>query len=213
LDLSPAQLSKPRVAVLIDGDNYPRSGLAEVESKASRLGEITIRRVFGDMTQHTDWAQETGFVATHCATSAGKNRADIVLVIAAMDFAHRGLATAFAIVSDDRDFDPLISHMREQGYRAERIGKKKTRTSEVAPGEPKPSPAPSDKAMVKQVRAIIATMGSEGYPLQSLGVALHVQGLKIADTPQKTWRSWLNEHPDTFECDPRGPNARVRLKP
>lgn len=212
MDLSPAPSLKPRVALLIDGDNYPRSGLSEVETRAARLGEVTIRRVFGDMTLHKDWAQETAYTATHCGTSAGKNRADMALVVAAMDFAHRGLASAFVIVSDDRDFDPLISHMKEQGYRVERIGKPKAISKEQPQAAAKPKQTPDSRAMVKQVRAIISGGGADGFPLQSLGVALHQQGIRISDTPHKTWRAWLTAHPSDFVCDPRGPQARVRLK-
>jgi len=212
VDLSPATSQKPRVALLIDGDNFPRSELSQVESKAARLGEITIRRVFGDMTLHTDWAQETAFVATHCATSAGKNRADMALVIAAMDFLHRGLASTFVIVSDDRDFDPLVSHMREQGCRVERIGKPAPPSSGATKPQVKPKPPKGIDEILSKVRALIAGSGAAGYPIQSLGVALHQQGIDIADTPQKSLRAWLMSYPGEFDCDPRGPKARVRLK-
>lgn len=212
MDLSPATSLKPRVALLIDGDNFPRSGLPQVESKASRLGEVTIRRVFGDMALHQDWAQETAYIATHCATSAGKNRADMALVIAAMDFLHRGLASTFVIVSDDRDFDPLISHMREQGCRVEWIGKPAPQVIEKAKPQAKSKPPKGTDEMLGKARALIAGSGLAGYPLQSLGVALHQQGIDIADTPQKSLRAWLASYPGEFDCDPRGPKARVRLK-
>lgn len=218
MDLSPATSSKSRVALLIDGDNFPRSELSQVESKAARLGEITIRRVFGDMTLHKDWAQETAFVAMHCATLAGKNRADMALVIAAMDFLHRGLASTFVIVSDDRDFDPLVSHMREQGCRVERIGKPAARstgaTKQQSKQEPsaKPKPPKGTDALLSKVRALIAGSGADGYLIQMLGDALHQKGINIADTPQKSLRAWLASYPGEFDCDPRGPKARVRLK-
>jgi hypothetical protein len=212
LDLSPAPKLKPRVALLIDGDNFPRSGLSEVESKAARLGDVTIRRVFGDMALHKDWAQETSYTATHCGTSAGKNRADMALVIAAMDFVHRGLASTFVIVSDDCDFDPLVSYMREQGFRVERIGKPKPKASQTAEPTVVPKPAAREDAIVRKVRAMIAGSGSVGYPIQSLGVALQQSGIGIADTSQKSWRAWLMCYPEEFDCDPRGPKARVRLK-
>ena len=112
MDLSPAPSLKPRVALLIDGDNFPRSGLSEVESKAARLGEVTIRRVFGDMSVHKDWAQETAYIATHCATSSGKNRADMALVVAAMDLVHRGLASRFKAQS--RQLFPNLPQPRMQ---------------------------------------------------------------------------------------------------
>lgn len=212
MDLSPAPIVKPRVALLIDGDNFPRSGLADIETKAARLGDVTIRRVFGDMSLRTDWAQETAYTATHCTSTCGKNRADMALVIAALDFVHRGLATTVVIVSDDRDFDPLLSYMREQGYRAERIGNQAAQMIDAAnPGAKSRRSTRSDRVF-RKVRALIATAGAEGYPIQSLGSALHEQGIIVADTPQKTWRAWLLSYPDAFDCDPRGPSARVRLK-
>jgi NYN domain len=212
LDLSPAPSLKPRVALLIDGDNFPRSNLSDVETRAARLGDVTIRRVFGDMTLRADWAQETAYTAMHCTSAAGKNRADIALVIAAMDFINRGLASTFVIVSDDRDFDPLVSYMREQGYRAERIGKQKAQPADPARPAAKAKPTSQTDKVFKRVRDLIATSGVAGYPIQSLGDALHKQNINVADTSQKTWRAWLQSYPDEFECDPRGPTARVRIK-
>jgi NYN domain len=212
LNLSPAPNLKPRVALLIDGDNFPRSGLSVVESRAARLGDVAIRRVFGDMTLRADWAQETAYTATHCASSCGKNRADMALVIAAMDFVHRGLASTFVIVSDDRDFDPLVSYMREQGYRAERIGKQKAQSTDARKPAVKTKPETQADRVFKKVRALIAAAGAAGYPIQSLGGALHGQNINVSDTPQKAWRAWLQSYPDEFDCDPRGPTARVRIK-
>ncbi len=213
MDLSPAPSPISRAALLIDGDNFPRSGLPEVEFRAARLGEITIRRVFGDMALHKDWAQETAYTAMHCATLAGKNRADMALVIAAMDFLHRGLASTFVIVSDDRDFDPLVSHMREQGCRAERIGKEPVHSTEKTIPSAKPKSPTGVDATLRKVRAMVAGSGAAGYPIQQLGIALHQQGICITDTPQKSLRAWLTSYPQVFDCDPRGPTARVRVKP
>ncbi len=164
------------------------------------------------MSRRTDWARETAYTATHCTSAVGQHRADLALVIAAMDLVHRGLAATFIIASDDQDFDALVSYLREQGYRAERIGKQKTQPEDGAKPAVKAKPAAHTDKVVKRVRALISTTGATGYPIQSLGVALHEQGINVSDTPYKTWRSWLLSHPDEFECDPRGPTARVRLK-
>lgn len=212
MDLSPATRLKPRVAVLIDGNSFPRSSLPEVEARAARLGEVTIRRVFGDMARHGDWAQETLFTAVHCAAAPGTRRSDMALVIAALDFVHRDLASAFVIVSDDSDFDSLVSYLREQGHRAERLVPRSGPPTECAE-PPVRSKRPSQaERMVRKVRALIATSGPEGHLIQVLGVTLHAQGIDVADTSHKTWRAWLLAHPDEFDCDPRGPKARVRLK-
>ena len=211
MDLSSVTGLKPRVALLIDGDNFPRAGLSQAETKVARMGEVTIRRVFGDMTLHKDWAQDTAVIAMHCTTAAGKNRADMALVIAAMDLFHRGLASTFVILSDDRDFDPLVSHLREQGCRAERIGRTPRPDAPRTPTRHVPATRPD--ALLPRVRAMVAGAGAAGFPIQSLGVALHQQGIIIADTPQKSLRAWLTFFSDDFDCDPRGPGARVRLRP
>ncbi len=203
--------SKHRVAILVDGDNFPRNGIDGVETEAKRLGDVTIRRVYGDMALHKDWAQDIAYTATHSPTSAGKNRADMMLVVAAMDLAHRGLATAYVIVSDDRDFAPLVNHLREQGFRVEWVGKSKKPAAAKPVPQTKPKATPVD-AMVEKVRAIVASAGKEGFPIQSLGPAGQKSGIMISTTQQKTWRGWLLAHPEQFECDAKGPEARVRLK-
>ena len=122
---------KPRVAILVDGDNVPQTALQDIETKAHALGETVIRRVYGDMGLHKAWAAKTGFLTIHCTTTAGKNRADMHLVIGALDIAHRGLATHFLILSDDRDFGPLVAHLREIGMQVDWAGKPKAATQKV----------------------------------------------------------------------------------
>jgi NYN domain len=203
------------VAILVDGDNFPRAQIAGIETEAQLRGEVTIRRVFGDMSLHKDWAQDIAYTATHSPTSAGKNRADIMLVIAAMDLAHRGLAKGFVIVSDDRDFAPLVNHLREHGYRVEWLGKsqnvqeEKKAAKSIAQTETK---EPRHDPILGEVRAIVGGAGAAGFPIQSLGPSGQKAGIKISETPQKSWRAWLLAHSETFVCDPRGPDARVRLK-
>lgn len=207
-----ATQGRQRVAILIDGDNYPRAGLAAVEAEARKWGDVTVRRVFGDMALHKTWGEEIAYTATHSTTAAGKNRADMAFVVAAMDIAHRGMASVFVIVSDDRDFGPLVNHLREQGHRVEWMGKKK-----VAPVKPASSIAmASDTVPLNElsarVRAIVSEAGPAGFPIQSLGPALQKNGIQVSRTPQKTWRAWLAHHAADFDCDPKGPQARVRVK-
>jgi NYN domain len=203
--------TRHRVAILVDGDNFPYTSLSTLETNVARYGDVAIRRVFGDMALQKGWAGQTAYIATHCTTSAGKNRADMALVVAAMDFAHRGLATAFIIVSDDRDFGPLVTYLCEQGYRVDWVGKPKKMPEAKVP-QAASKVAHSKDPLVLKVRKIIADHGKEGIPIQALGPAGQKEGIKISATPQKTWRAWLLAHGVDFVCDPRGPEARVRLK-
>lgn len=204
--------NKHRVAILIDGDNFPHTGLLALESQASRWGEVTIRRVFGDMTLHKGWANQTSYTATHCTTAEGKNRADMALVVAAMDFAHRGLATAFVIVSDDRDFGPLVSHLFEQGYRVEWIGKPKAAAKSAKPAESEAKPVALSSLDTKLIQAISSQPdASTGVSLLRLGHLMKGETVK-AQTGKASWRAYLKEKPTLFLLEGDGASGRVRLK-
>jgi hypothetical protein len=242
MDLSPLTRPSPlpRVAILIDGDNIPHSDLARVEDAGARMGRIALRRVFADIAHRKDWACETTYLIMHCTTKNGKNRADMQMTVTALDIAHRGLATAFIIASDDSDFGPLIAHLTEQGFSALRIRKSvavaaksdaasNARTEPVLMPEPPttdPMPPPItqttlwpkvEPALVtaptavltpeKRVRQILAQSIDKKVPIASLNATM--KGFKISDTPQKHWRNWLTAK--GFVCDPKGPNAYVRL--
>lgn len=204
LTLSP----KPRVAILVDGDNVPHSAIAEIDAKASALGNPILRRVYADMALRKDWAAETDYLAIHCTTSAGKNRADIQLVIGAMDIAHRGLATHFLILSDDRDFGPLVAHLREIGMTVDWSGK------------PKPAPKPATVAVPSKTNALSAVdqrlraifeAQKPGLSLQTLGSQMK-QGPVLQQTQKATWRAYLSSKPDLYVLTGTGAATIVTLK-
>ena len=186
---------KPRVAILVDGDNVPQTALAAIEATGQAMGETVIRRVYGDMALHKDWAAETTYLTIHCTTTAGKNRADIHLVIGAMDIAHRGLATHFVILSDDRDFGPLVSHLREIGMKVEWAGKPKV--------APKPIIVPPVVAKLKAPSEVdkklhdLLKIAKDGLILQALGSQMKNGGVK-AQTGKTTWRAYLKSKPDLY---------------
>ncbi len=188
------------------------------------MGEITIRRVFGDMALHKGWANETSYTATHCATSAGKNRADMMLVVAAMDFASRGLATSFVIVSDDRDFGPLVSHLCEHGFRVDWVGKPKPQVAKVQAVTPTAAKPPAIKtttmaaatpktALDMRLFKVIAAEpnASQGVTLVRLGHLMKGDTVK-EQTGKATWRAYLREKLDLFILEGAAGETRVRLK-
>lgn len=202
---------RQRVAILVDGDNHPVSGVPAIEQEAARWGDVTIRRVFGDTALHKGWAEVTNFTATHCPTSAGKNRADMALVIAAMDFAHRQLASVFVIVSDDRDFGPLVNHLREQGYRVEWAGKPKAKSSTLVPSTSVIAPAARNELDRKLTKVLMShAKADQGVTLVDLGHLMKGATVK-AQTGKSSWRAYLKERP-LFELLGDGPQTRVRLR-
>jgi hypothetical protein len=193
--------TKHRVAILVDGDNVAHSNRPALEASAEMLGDVTIRRVFGDMALHKGWANQTSYTVTHCTTSAGKNRADMALVVAAMDFAHRGLASAFVIASDDRDFGPLVSHLCEQGFRVDWVGK---------PKPPAPSPKTAlDKRLAKMISEDPAA--AQGVTLVRLGQLMKGESVKAQTGGKASWRAYLKDSPH-FSLSGDGQETRVRLK-
>jgi len=212
--------TKARVAVFIDGDHIPPSSRPSIALEAARLGTVASTQLFCNLSLRSDWAAETGIDTTHCKGRPGKNSADISLCIAALDLAYRGLATAFLIASNDRDFDPLIRHLHRIGYTAIQIGSKDTFNPEAAKSIPASQPggtlapalAPDSAPLLEKVRAaIMAHGGPNGIAIEALNPLLHRQGVRISLEPEKSWRKWLQARPQHFTCDPKGPQSKVRL--
>lgn len=212
--------TKARVAVFIDGDHIPPSYRKTLALKAKELGDTASTQLFCDLSARPDWAAETGLDVTHCKGRPGKNSADISLTIAALDIAYRGLATTFLIASNDRDFEPLIRHLHRMGLQATQIKTEPpplplTAQPPITPIQvaPPPSqPAKDSRPLLEKVRAAIKAHGeADGIAIGALNPLLHRQGIRITDEPEKTWRAWLKARPLHFACDPKGPNAKVRL--
>lgn len=217
MDLSPlyapGRLNQIRVAVLVDGDNFPHAELARLEAEASRFGEVVIRRVFGDVKRVGGWPESAGYQMLHCDSSSGrKNLSDMHLTVAAMDMAQRGLAQGFVIASDDRDFDPVAQFLIETGRAVLRV----RRVVPIKqPVEAKVTvPTPKLSILEQQISAAISECKDKtGLLLTDLNIQMrHKYQTKISDTVEKSWHAYLAARPTLFVCDPRGPNARARLK-
>ena len=208
------------MAVFIDGDHISPSFRKTIALTAAGLGQTASTQLFCDLSARPDWAAETGIDVTHCKGRPGKNSADISLTIAALDMAYRGLATAFLIASNDRDFEPLIRHLHRMGFQATQIKTEPAPTPQSAqistspqpPAEEPHPPAREKRPLIEKVRsAIMASGGPDGIAITALNHLLHHQGIRISDEPEGTWRHWLKARPQHFICDPKGPEAKVRL--
>ena len=128
-----------RVAMLIDGDNAQPSAaiMKRVLSAAEKRGVVTVRRVYGNWSSSnmSGWGEIMRSFAIRpihqVATAAGKNAADIALVIDAMDLMLGGTVSGFCIVSSDSDYTGLALRIREQGMFAIGAGRKDTPASFV----------------------------------------------------------------------------------
>ena len=111
--------------MLIDAENIPARLANELFAAIAEHGEPIVRRIYGDfsdrrlagwykaLARHALIAQQQFTVAGTGA--AGKNAADIALVIDAMDMLHAGTVDGFCLVSGDADFTRLAARIREHG--------------------------------------------------------------------------------------------------
>ncbi|MEY3300267.1 MAG: hypothetical protein RLZZ597_3527 [Cyanobacteriota bacterium] len=119
--ISMLQPSIPRIALLIDADNV--SGLRDIHlvkilNQLESLGSVTLRRAYGHWGKPhlTSLAKVLHRFAIlpvqQFDYSSGKNATDIALTIDAMDLLHSGQYEAFALVTCDSDFTPLVVRLR-----------------------------------------------------------------------------------------------------
>ncbi len=125
-------MTRSRIALLIDADNAPASALDAIVDDLAGYGEITVRRAYGNWDQPClePWKKRLNEQAIrpmqHYDVAKGKNASDMALVVDAMELLHTHRPDAFAIVSSDADFTPLVLHLRERGVEVYGFGEGKT---------------------------------------------------------------------------------------
>ena len=121
-----------RIALLIDADNAPASKIDVILAEVARHGAANVRRAYGDWKSPSlrPWEETLHAYAIRpiqqFAYSTGKNASDMAMVIDAMDLLYAGNLDAFAIVSSDADFTPLVMRILTQGAKVFGFGEKKS---------------------------------------------------------------------------------------
>ena len=121
-----------RIALLIDADNAPAAKIDLVLNELARHGVANVRRAYGNWKNpHLQgWERMLHPYAIQpmqqFAYSTRKNASDMAVVVDAMDLLHSGRFDAFAIVTSDADFTPLVMRLRSQNMRVFGFGEKKT---------------------------------------------------------------------------------------
>lgn len=111
------------IVVLIDADNADPKMVKKILETLSLKGEITTKRVYGNFKkpQLKPWEDVCKEFAIHPIQQfdyvKGKNATDLAVAIDAMNLLHSNRYDAFAIVSSDSDFTPLLIELREHGMR------------------------------------------------------------------------------------------------
>jgi len=126
------QSEQQKFAVLIDGDNAQASLLPKILAEVSKVGLITIKRIYGDWTT-TNMNQWKESLHKHAIQpiqqfryTTGKNATDSAMIIDAVDLLHSNDVHGFCIVSSDSDYTRLATRIREDGLFVIGVGEKKT---------------------------------------------------------------------------------------
>lgn len=120
------------IALLIDADNASPEHLDEVLLVLGELGEINIRRAYGNWAKASlkGWGALSGqhsiVPVQQFDVIKGKSATDMRMTIDAMDLLYRGNVDGFGIMSSDSDFLPLVQRLREDGLPVYGFGTTKT---------------------------------------------------------------------------------------
>jgi len=126
------QQSELKIALLIDADNAPASKIEAIVSELAKYGVPNIRKAYGNWKSPTlkAWEQCLHEYSIRPVQqfdyTKGKNATDAAMIIDAMDLLYTQQLDAFAIVSSDCDFTPLVMRVLTNGLKVYGFGEKKT---------------------------------------------------------------------------------------
>ena len=123
---------KNRIALLIDCDNVSHNSIEGVLEELAKYGTVNVRHAHGDWNSASlsGWRDKLHPHAIRpmqqFAYTKGKNATDSAMIIDAMDLLYSGNVEAFALMTSDSDFTPLVLRMLESGLPVYGFGEKKT---------------------------------------------------------------------------------------
>lgn len=123
-----------KIALLIDCDNVSHTSIEGVLEELAKHGTVNVRHAHGDWKSPSlsGWADKLHPHAIRpmqqFAYTKGKNATDSAMIIDAMDLLYSGNIDAFALMTSDSDFTPLVLRILESGFPVYGFGEKKTPT-------------------------------------------------------------------------------------
>lgn len=231
--------SARRIAVFVDADNISADHLELCRKTATELGSLVFFRVVGSPDSVKGWLKPGVRAICH---AAGKNSADIVLSLEALELALTGQADGFVFATSDRDLSICATRLRELGFNVTCLGEKtkvalETQQSyarfiavpvknSAAAKTPSKAVAPvRNEAFNKKVTKFLVeqAMESDGPVINGGWVPLSVLGQPRARekgiskaaagvSKNKSWRTYFENNQTTFEIDEGGQKVRPRSK-
>lgn len=121
-----------KIALLIDADNAPAAKIEAILSELSTVGTTHVRRAYGNWKKEglKGWESKLHEHAIRPIQQfdliRGKNATDIAMTVDALELLYVDKPEAFAIVSSDCDFTPLVMHLRSKGAEVFGFGNQNT---------------------------------------------------------------------------------------
>ncbi|MDF1645068.1 MAG: NYN domain-containing protein [Pseudomonadales bacterium] len=123
---------RKRIALLIDCDNVSHNSIEGVLEELAKYGMVNVRHAHGDWKNPSlsGWIDRLHPHAIRpmqqFAYTKGKNATDSAMIIDAMDLLYSKSVDAFALMTSDSDFTPLVLRILESGLPVYGFGEKKT---------------------------------------------------------------------------------------
>ena len=123
---------KKRIALLIDCDNVSHNSIEGVLEELAKYGMVNVRHAHGDWNNPSlsGWIDRLHAYAIRpmqqFAYTKGKNATDSAMIIDAMDLLYSKNVDAFALMTSDSDFTPLVLRILESGLPVYGFGEMKT---------------------------------------------------------------------------------------
>lgn len=114
-----------RVAVFIDGENFPHRWAADLGAICAQLGSTMLKRVYGDLVKIPGWLAVPGLRPIHSGMGC-KNSADMLIVLDAIEFSLTNPGVIYVLASSDSNFTHLALRLRERGHVVVGVGEDKT---------------------------------------------------------------------------------------
>ncbi len=121
-----------RIALLIDCDNASHNSIKGVLDELAKHGMVNIRHAHGDWDSPnlSGWKDKLHENAIRpmqqFAYTKGKNATDSAMIIDSMDILYSDTVDAFALMTSDSDFTPLVLRILESGRQVFGFGERKT---------------------------------------------------------------------------------------
>src|SRR5690606_1203458 len=111
-----------KIALLIDYDNVSHNSIEGVLQELAKYGMVNVRHAHGEGTgpPWSGWITKLRRSAIRTmqqfAYKKGKNAHDYAMISDGMDLLHSKTVDAFALMTSDSDFTPLVLRIRERGF-------------------------------------------------------------------------------------------------